>query len=328
MGRYGLQEGESLSSSRAEEGGAYSLRTDAAIGSNDLSRPFAQRDLKVASQSSALLQPSSPFRGGRALSLIELVEAAGQAAVPTERLQATLAELRRQSTVRLDRFRVSTERSQLKLRLFSSRQPNKRGLRWRLDCLGRLPVLVEGRSSDLADLRSADFYDRNTTITWAPAHSSIYVGRYRIFVERPARQVRGTGQPPTPKAALIARLNALDRLHADAPPVVTSEMALRYERDAELTQLVRELRGHRCQICGHSFPKAGGGRYTECHHLEQLAHGGLDLSSNLLVLCANHHRQFHFGEVKVLSHSSSELVVSIEGKIYRCDLSLSQSPLG
>ena len=60
--------------------------------------------------------------------------------------------------------------------------------------------------------------------------------------------------------------------------------------------------------------------YSECHHLEGLAAGGLDVSGNILVLCAFHHTQFHHGQVAIKHHDAETLVVEIDGADYVCAL--------
>lgn len=94
----------------------------------------------------------------------------------------------------------------------------------------------------------------------------------------------------------------------------------RYERDQELNKLIKKFRGEKCQICGYFFQMQNGEKYVECHHLEHLSKGGLDVSKNILVLCANHHRQFHFGNIKILDHTEELLHVSIDNVEYQCSL--------
>ncbi len=94
----------------------------------------------------------------------------------------------------------------------------------------------------------------------------------------------------------------------------------RYERDQELNKLIKKSRGEKCQICGYFFQMKNGEKYVECHHLEHLSEGGLDVSKNILVLCANHHRQFHFGNVRILEHTEQFLHILIDNVKYRCFL--------
>lgn len=92
----------------------------------------------------------------------------------------------------------------------------------------------------------------------------------------------------------------------------------RYERDHALITRLKQQRGARCQVCGFTFRKNDGTDYCEIHHLEALANGGYDVASNCLVLCANCHRQFHYGNVKIINHTATNLVVQIDGTDYSC----------
>jgi 5-methylcytosine-specific restriction protein A len=48
----------------------------------------------------------------------------------------------------------------------------------------------------------------------------------------------------------------------------------------------------------HTFAGADDGLYVEVHHLQRLADGGPDVTENTAALCANHHREIHFGRSK------------------------------
>jgi predicted restriction endonuclease len=80
-----------------------------------------------------------------------------------------------------------------------------------------------------------------------------------------------------------------------------------------------------CQIvgCGFTFPKGRDGRkgtYCEAHHLQTLAGNGKDVPENILVLCANHHRQFHFDDAKISKRERNYLVAELSGKKFRVNI--------
>ena len=61
-----------------------------------------------------------------------------------------------------------------------------------------------------------------------------------------------------------------------------------------------------CQIegCGYFFSKGKDGHsgpYCESHHLQNLADNGKDIPSNIVILCPNHHRQFHYDDAQIVS---------------------------
>lgn len=94
--------------------------------------------------------------------------------------------------------------------------------------------------------------------------------------------------------------------------------AQRFERDSSLVEELKRKRGAACQICSFTFKKINGDQYCEVHHLEALANGGLDVASNCLVLCANCHKRFHYGNVEIISHTSSRLIARLDGEQYSC----------
>lgn len=80
-----------------------------------------------------------------------------------------------------------------------------------------------------------------------------------------------------------------------------------------------------CQVtgCGFSFPKGRDGKkgnYVEAHHLQSLADDGKDVPGNIAVLCANHHRQFHYDDAMLISRTPKELIVELSGKQYRINI--------
>ncbi|HHU71150.1 MAG TPA: hypothetical protein GXZ21_03840 [Clostridiales bacterium] len=67
-------------------------------------------------------------------------------------------------------------------------------------------------------------------------------------------------------------------------------------------KIVKELKkkyNYECQICGFSFIMDNGEKYCEAHHLKHLSKGGNQDAENVIILCSNHHRQFHYSENKI-----------------------------
>jgi hypothetical protein len=117
---------------------------------------------------------------------------------------------------------------------------------------------------------------------------------------------------------LQIRLRSLDDEHAVSSPERYEALTTLMERDEEVVSLIKKLRGPQCQICGATFQTKTGSFYAEVDHLATLSKGGLDISQNMLVLCAHHHRQFHFGDEQILKHTEQELEVSLDGTRYVC----------
>ncbi len=74
-----------------------------------------------------------------------------------------------------------------------------------------------------------------------------------------------------------------------------------YERKHKLVDLAKQRADYRCELAGCTvelFTKPDGQRYVEVHHLIGMAEGGPDTLENLVCVCANHHRELHYGERK------------------------------
>jgi len=67
-----------------------------------------------------------------------------------------------------------------------------------------------------------------------------------------------------------------------------------------VNNLKAKYKGH-CQIegCNFTFKKQNGGYYAEAHHLLPLSKGGTQDVKNVVILCANHHRMFHYANVSI-----------------------------
>jgi predicted HNH restriction endonuclease len=111
----------------------------------------------------------------------------------------------------------------------------------------------------------------------------------------------------TPETASSpAALAALQQKYVNASPEVKERVSKYIERGS-VGSLVKKALGFRCQVCevlGQKplgFVKKNGEHYAEAHHVmpvSELQVGSLT-ASNIMVVCANHHRQMHYGGVDV-----------------------------
>ncbi len=66
-----------------------------------------------------------------------------------------------------------------------------------------------------------------------------------------------------------------------------------FYRDPFLSESLKALYDHRCQVCGMNFRIKYEEPFAETHHIDSLSSGGLDISKNIIVTCPNHHRIIH-----------------------------------
>ena len=70
----------------------------------------------------------------------------------------------------------------------------------------------------------------------------------------------------------------------------------RVKRYQNIVSDLKEKYNHECQICGSSFPMDNGIGYCEAHHIKMLSENGSQTPDNVIILCANHHRMFHYAK--------------------------------
>ncbi|WP_286787307.1 MULTISPECIES: YDG/SRA domain-containing protein [unclassified Pseudomonas] len=84
-------------------------------------------------------------------------------------------------------------------------------------------------------------------------------------------------------------------------------------RDTALAKKVKSLHNYRCQVCDIVI-KTSAGLYAEAAHIVPLGrpHNGLDIESNIICLCPNHHVLFDNGGFTIASDFS---LIGINGKL-------------
>lgn len=69
-----------------------------------------------------------------------------------------------------------------------------------------------------------------------------------------------------------------------------------FSRDQKVRDYVVRLAKGKCEYCKcEGFVLPDGSKYIEAHHVISLAKDGADTVDNVIALCANHHREAHFG---------------------------------
>jgi predicted HNH restriction endonuclease len=86
------------------------------------------------------------------------------------------------------------------------------------------------------------------------------------------------------------------------PPNETQETIIkRIKRYKKIVDELKKKYNGYCQVenCEFTFSKIDGENYSEAHHLMSLAKGGSQNQENVAILCANHHRMFHYAKVEI-----------------------------
>ncbi|WP_417417649.1 HNH endonuclease [Hoeflea sp.] len=114
-------------------------------------------------------------------------------------------------------------------------------------------------------------------------------------------------QPETnPLGGELAKMADLERQALGETPKAKLKTSVAIER-GPIGKAVKKANGYKCQICMAqganplSFLKKNGIPYVEAHHVtpvSELQIGSL-AASNIMTLCANHHKQMHYGDVSV-----------------------------
>jgi 5-methylcytosine-specific restriction protein A len=72
-----------------------------------------------------------------------------------------------------------------------------------------------------------------------------------------------------------------------------------YERELEVKEWIIKNAQGKCECCSaDGFIKEDGTAYLEAHHLLPLSEKGSDTPQNVIALCANCHRKFHYAKDK------------------------------
>lgn len=89
--------------------------------------------------------------------------------------------------------------------------------------------------------------------------------------------------------------DAINDLGVDKPEKIVG-VSQTYQRDPKVRKAVELRAKGKCEHCGKlGFRKSDGTFYVETHHIIALAEDGADRVSNVIALCADHHREAHYG---------------------------------
>lgn len=104
-------------------------------------------------------------------------------------------------------------------------------------------------------------------------------------------------------------------------PQIKERISTYIERGA-ISNKIKKLTGYKCMVCEqlgepmHGFKKTNGEFYVESHHVEPVskqAKGSLS-AANIITVCANHHRQMHYGNTEILEREGDVFRFRIDDK--------------
>lgn len=122
-------------------------------------------------------------------------------------------------------------------------------------------------------------------------------------------------------ADTVDEIAKLELKYQNASPQVKEVISRRIER-GKISSAVKKYYDYKCKVCealgqnSHSFQKISGEYYIETHHIipvANLTQGSLGIS-NLITVCANHHRQFHYGDINIIENTNEKLTINIDGQ--------------
>jgi len=109
----------------------------------------------------------------------------------------------------------------------------------------------------------------------------------------------------------LRNIHKLEQKAQNESPEAKQRISKYIERGS-IANRIKKLTNYECLICkaldenSHSFKKRNGEYYIEAHHIEPVStlKKGVLSSANIITVCANHHRQLHYG--KVIVHDTGE----------------------
>ena len=122
-----------------------------------------------------------------------------------------------------------------------------------------------------------------------------------------------------PSSSELIDLASIEQKLLGKRPEVRERVSKQIER-GPIGQKLKRANDFKCQLCealgltSVGFTKRSGEPYVEAHHatpVSELELGSL-AASNIMILCANHHRQMHFGDVAV-ERTAGWFEVTIDG---------------
>lgn len=202
-------------------------------------------------------------------------------------------------TIWTDRLPVSTRRYQFGEAGADDTRVGARDLRSHIQSVIRDGGTAFGIVSEAADIhagiRKRKRFDAETLLVLRFAEERGTYVAYVVGEVAVAELKKGKGKAII--APLTDAVKDLPEDHGGASRPETGAGSITfYRRDAAIRRAVLLRANGVCEYCGVAgFAMGAGRRYLEAHHIINLAKQGPDTMGNVIALCANHHREAHFG---------------------------------
>lgn len=109
----------------------------------------------------------------------------------------------------------------------------------------------------------------------------------------PSQVATAFGGPRT-----LAAIYNHDRIALSQPPSKRVVLVENFDRNPALADSLKSYYDYHCQVCDFDFRPRFGQRVADTHHIQYLRDLGLDISTNMIVLCPNHHRVVHAADAR------------------------------
>lgn len=122
-------------------------------------------------------------------------------------------------------------------------------------------------------------------------------------------------------ADTLKEIEKLEKKMKGQQPEIKQRISNYIERGA-ISNKVKKLNNYKCSICEalgnptNSFVKANGDTYIETHHVEPVStiKTGVLSVTNLMTVCANHHRQLHYGKAQLTENTEKHFIFILDEK--------------
>lgn len=116
-------------------------------------------------------------------------------------------------------------------------------------------------------------------------------------------------------------IHELKNVTPQSPDMVAFQ-GKQYKRDNKTIAQLKFIRGFKCQICNTGILTKKKTLYVEAAHIKAKRHSGSETLDNILILCPNHHKEFDFGEKRIIEHTKEIFRFDLNGNSYDLNLKL------